>query len=218
MEYLKFYSQVGQDKYVYENFFKSKLKGVFLDIGAHNGIDKSNSYFFERHLGWSGLCVEPMPDVFDQLIKNRNCICENIAISDYCGKATFWKINGYAEMLSGLVENYDERHKSRIENELRIHGGDLVQSEVVILDINTLLKSNNLYEIDYCSIDVEGSEEKIMSAFNEKEFDIKVFTIENNYQSENFRKLMKYKGYKLFSKIDCDDVYIKKIKKWFFFF
>lgn len=217
MEDFKFYSQVGQDEFIFKKFFKKINDGVFLDIGAHNGINKSNSYFFERHIGWSGLCVEPIPDVFDKLKQNRKCLCANVAVSDYCGTSTFWKIEGYSEMLSGLEENYDERHKKRIEKELSIHGGNLVESTVEVLDINTLLKRHNLYKIDYCSIDVEGSEEKIMSVFNEKEIEIKVFTIENNYQSESLRKLMKSKGYKLHSKIEFDDVYVK-IKKGFFFF
>ena len=37
---MKFYSQFGQDKWLYENFFKNKKNGVFVEIGADDGIDK----------------------------------------------------------------------------------------------------------------------------------------------------------------------------------
>jgi FkbM family methyltransferase len=215
MENSKFYSQVGQDKYIYENFFKEKKNGVFLDIGAHDGINKSNTYFFEKHLGWKGLCVEPFLDIFDLLKKNRECKCANIAVSNYCGNSIFWQIEGYSEMLSGLAENYNDQHKKRIEKELSIHGGNLIEKKVEVMDINTLLRKYNLFEIDYCSIDVEGSEEKILSELDEKKFDIKVFTVENNYQSKELRKIMKNKGYKLHSQIDFDDVFVKP-NKWFF--
>jgi FkbM family methyltransferase len=216
MEQFQFYSQVGQDKYVYETFFKNKKDGFFLDIGAHDGLDKSNSFFFEKNLNWNGICIEPIPEVYSRLKANRNCICINAGLSDKIGKATFWKIEGYSEMLSGLEENYNEQHKQRIKKEIEEHGGILKEIQIDILDINTVLKNNNIDKVDYCTIDVEGSEQKILSVFNSKEFDITVFTIENNYQDRSLRTLMKNKGYKLHSKIDFDDVFVKR-KSWFFF-
>jgi FkbM family methyltransferase len=215
MEQFQFYSQVGQDKYIYETFFKEKKNGFFLDIGAHDGIDKSNSYFFEKNMDWMGICVEPIPEVFERLKMNRKCLCVNAGLSDKTGQATFWKIEGYSEMLSGLEENYNEQHKQRIRKELEQQGGKLEEIQVEITDINTLLKNNNVDLVDYCTIDVEGSEEKILSILNPKEFDIQVFTVENNYQDKSLRNLMKDKGYKLHSKIEFDDVFVKR-KKWFF--
>lgn len=73
---MKFYSQYKQDEYLYKKFFKKKRNGVFFDIGAHNGIKISNTYFFEKNLGWTGVCVEPRDSAFEELEKNRECICE----------------------------------------------------------------------------------------------------------------------------------------------
>jgi len=216
MEQFQFYSQVSQDKYIYQTFFKNKKNGFFLDIGAHDGIDKSNSFFFEKYMDWNGICVEPIPEVFERLRNNRNCICVNSGISDKNGVATFWKIEGYSEMLSGLEENYNEQHKQRIKKEITEHGGILNEIQIDILDINTLLRNNNIQHVDYCTIDVEGSEEKILSVLDSKEFDISVFTIENNYQAKSLRTLMKSKGYKLHSTIDFDDVFVKRKKWWKF--
>lgn len=55
---MKYKSQYSQDKFLNENFFKNKKNGVFIDIGAHDGITMSNSFFYEKQLGWDGLCVE----------------------------------------------------------------------------------------------------------------------------------------------------------------
>ena len=63
----KYFSWNSEDKYLNETFFKNKSDGVFIEIGAHNGIDGSNSYFFEKELGWKGICVEPIPEVFSLL-------------------------------------------------------------------------------------------------------------------------------------------------------
>lgn len=216
MESFEFYSQVGQDRYVFETFFRDKKNGVFLDIGAHDGIDKSNTYFFEKTLGWTGICVEPIPEVFERLKNNRKCICVNAGVSDKSGKATFWKIEGYSEMLSGLEENYNEQHKERIRREIDQHGGRLTEMEIEIKDINSLLEMHNIRQVDYCSIDVEGSEEKLLSVLDPERVDIQVFTVENNYRSESLRKLMRSKGYKLHSEIEFDDVYVKEVKTGFF--
>ena len=71
---MKFYSQYKQDEWLYNNHFKNKKNGTFLEIGADDGIDKSNTKFFED-LGWVGMCIEASPKRFKLLKNNRNCIC-----------------------------------------------------------------------------------------------------------------------------------------------
>ncbi len=55
---MKYYSQIEtrQDQWLIEEVFPGKTDGVFLDIGAGNGVDMSNTYALEQ-LGWSGICV-----------------------------------------------------------------------------------------------------------------------------------------------------------------
>jgi hypothetical protein len=65
---MKFYSQFNQDRYMFETFFKENKKGFFVDIGAHDGITGNNTKFFEE-IGWSGVCVEPLPFIFEKLKK-----------------------------------------------------------------------------------------------------------------------------------------------------
>jgi hypothetical protein len=36
-----------------------KRDGYFVDIGAANGIEGSNTYLLEKHFGWRGILVEP---------------------------------------------------------------------------------------------------------------------------------------------------------------
>ena len=69
---MNYYSQSQQDKIV-DILFSKKMNGFFVDIGAHNGVNFSNSLFFETYRDWKGVCIEPIPEVFEQLQKNRNC-------------------------------------------------------------------------------------------------------------------------------------------------
>lgn len=65
-----FYSQAGQDKEALRRF---GWNGFFVDIGAHDGIESSNTFELER-IGWKGICVEP-GEAFNKLSEARNCVC-----------------------------------------------------------------------------------------------------------------------------------------------
>lgn len=120
----QFYSQFKQDKFLHQKVFNGKREGVFVDIGAHDGVSFSNTYFFEKSLGWKGICVEPIPEVFERLKNNRTAICFQGCICDKYETASFLRVKGYAEMLSGILENYDPKHVERIHNEVSEKGGN----------------------------------------------------------------------------------------------
>jgi FkbM family methyltransferase len=114
---MKFHAQVGQDRYLLENFFRGKRNGVFLDVGAYDGEKFSNTLFFEESLGWKGLCVEPLPSAFQKLRARRSSICENVALSDFAGEAEFLDCDSGVDekMLSGLANRFDPRHVTRLQ-------------------------------------------------------------------------------------------------------
>ena len=45
--------------------------GYYVELGANNGISFSNSLYFERYKGWTGLLIEPAPEHFKELMLNR---------------------------------------------------------------------------------------------------------------------------------------------------
>ena len=212
-------SQFGQDKYMNEQFFKNKRNGVFVDIGAFDGIIGSNTSFFENELGWTGICIEPIPEIFEKLQKNRSCICIKGCIADSDGPGTFLQICGI-EVLSGLLAHYDPRHMARAERELRAHwrNGTLEKTqdkkiiEVDCYTLETILTTYNIYHIDYLSIDTEGNELSILKSIDFEKFDIDIIDVENNYKNPEFKKFLEGKGYKFVKKMGVDEIY-QKIKK-----
>lgn len=202
-------SQIGQDEFI-DNFFQKKEGLIFLDIGAHDGVSLSNTYFLEKNRNWSGICIEPQPSEFEKLKNNRNCVCLNVAISDYEGETNFTHIEGYANMLSGIDENYDERHRNRIQSEVEVYGGKINNIKVTVKKLQTILDEENLLDIDFCSIDTEGSEFKILKSIDFSRTNIKVFIIEKNYNDFSVRNFLESKGYDLYKTIEWDDVFVKK--------
>ncbi len=68
-----------------------------------------------------------------------------------------------------------------------------------------------------CSIDTEGGEMDIISTIDLTKYTIDVLSIENNYYKDDLKKFMKSIGYKLKTTIECDEIYVKRKKRWFFF-
>jgi FkbM family methyltransferase len=214
---MKYFSQYRQDRFLDLHIFRKKQGGFFIDIGAHDGISYSNSFFFEKNRNWNGICVEPNPTVFKDLLNNRTSICINACISrSHNQNLPFLKIDGYAEMLSGIKSNYNPEHFQRIKEEVHTKGGSIQEILVETKTLNSLLIENKIEKVDYCSIDVEGSETDVLYSVDLKEFDIEVFTVENNYNHSEVSKILEHVGYKKIKRLGCDEVYVKRRPRYFF--
>lgn len=198
------FSQHGQDRFIYERFFKNASNpGAFVDVGAYDGVTFSNTLLFER-IGWSGICIEALPSVFDKLKAARSSVCVLCAVADRSGTGTFLEVDmpsGFEKMYSGLKANFDRRHRKTIQQ----WGQNPKEIEVPIRTLAELLREYRIERVDYLSIDTEGSEWKILRGFNFRAFDVRVISVENNYQDHKIRKHMFDNGYRLahvFANID----------------
>jgi len=207
---MKFYGQYNQDKWLFENYFKNKKDGFFLEIGADDGIDKSNTKFYEE-LGWRGMCIEPSHKRFKLLEENRRCYCENYAVSDSVGEVEFLDISGWGKGLSGIVGKYDLRHKQRINQEVQ-HPQNRGNETIVVKTelLSNLLDKHGIIEIDFCTIDTEGGEFDIIKTIDFNKYNFKIILIENNYKETNIRDYLADRGYKLVTTLTIDDVFVKE--------
>ena len=205
------YSQSGQDAFVL-NYFKNKRDGVFIDIGANDGVSLSNTYYLEKELGWTGICFEPIPDIFAKLDEARTCtkIMAGVAEKESVEKFTF--VDGPSHMLSGMTKEYNESHKQRIQREIKTLGGEVKEVDVKCIVLNDVLEQHGFYDIDYLSLDTEGNEFKILKTIDFDKFNIKVMTIENNYNDPTQTAYVQSKGYYLMGRLEADEVFIKRKK------
>lgn len=197
---MNFYSQYRQDKFLYNNIFNKKRNGVFIDIGAHDGITFSNSYFFEKELNWKGICIEPIYEVFEELNKNRKCILENCAIYNVEGELDFVRIRGNGEMLSGF-------NREKIAKECCCDDTYEI-IKVPTFNLNTILKKYNIKYADLCSIDTEGTEVEVIKSIDFSNVYIDVFCIESNNRIDEI-DLVLNKYYKQIHNI-CGDVFYRR--------
>lgn len=215
--YADYHSQYGQDKFTNDHFFKNKKNGIFVDIGAHNGVTFSNSLYFENELGWTGICIEPMPKTFAELVQNRKSVCIQGCISDFNGNSKLFMVSSPfvgTEMLSGLLHKYDPRHKNRVLQEIKKYGGSYETLDVQCYLLNDLLEKYKIDHIDFLSIDTEGGEIDILKSIDFNKYKIDVITVEDNYNDPNFHSFLKEKGYKFIQRMGCDLIFVNQQTKY----
>lgn len=213
---MKYYSQIGQDKYYIENISNGKKNGVFLDVGANNGIFENNTATLEFFYGWSGVCIEANPFLIESLQKNRpSSKIINCAIWNESKEVEFEITNSNNSGIKGdLLSriNTIERNKNYFtdhfdQNRLIIN---IIAKTITEVAIENLTYP---YNIDYMSLDVEGAEIEALKSINFEKINIDFMTVEHGGRSgylEEIADFMSGKGYKK-HRINQWDVEFKKL-------
>ena len=185
-----FQSQIYQD--IFASFIVGdKYDKTFLEFGATDGLDISNSYTLESSFNWKGVLSEPSPQWHEALKKNR----KNSKIITKCiWKESGKKLDFFMSDFGSLstIKDFVENDKISIptNTEIRLKSGKTISVETISL--NDVIKEYfNSICPSYISIDTEGSEYEILKAFDLDNFRPKVFTIEHNH-TENETKIDEY--------------------------
>lgn len=205
-----YHSQDQQDELLDKLVFQGYKRGLFVEIGAWDGICFSNTFFFEKERKWKGINIEPLPDKYEQLVKNRpNAINLNVAVNDVEGETEFLAISGNTGMLSGIKANYDRRHLQRIEKETTELHTKATTIRVQTRRLDSIFRQHNIQRVHYLSIDAEGSEMNIIRSIDFDFTYIDVIGFENNYieTSKHILEFLETKGYKKLS-IQSYDIFM----------
>ena len=200
------YGAGGQDVYV-ADLLGRPTKGIFVDIGANDGVTINNTLFFEKELGWSGLAIEPMPDAYAKLKANRCCHTLNACIADREGTAEFLEISGRAQMLSGLIDKYDSQHLRRIDRTIKRLGGSSKTTAVECVRFSTAIARLNIDRIDFLSLDTEGGELDILRDIDFNTLPVRAISVENNYFTLTIRDYLAKFGFQHMGTIGIDEIY-----------
>jgi len=198
-------SQLRQDLFVLSHL-AFKKNGYFVEFGATNGVDLSNTYLMEKEFAWNGILAEPATCWHEELKKNRGCNIEtNCVWKDSESALTFNQVD---EAEFSTISNYSDTDQHK---EARTKGETYV---VKTISLNDLLKKYNApTHIDYLSIDTEGSEYEILSHFDFSKYTFEVITCEHNYtpMREKLYSLLTKQGYmRVFEDLSLfDDWYVK---------
>jgi len=208
--FLKYFKD-SHSQFYQDLFFSSELnffeKGFFVEVGACDGVELSNTLFFERTLKWRGIVVEPAKRWHPYLYKNRSASIETRALGPKTGNTLpFFEAEDPKLSTFACLKNED------FQAEFRVKGNEYLVETVTLDD---LLKAFNApHEIQYLSLDTEGSEFEILENFDFSSWKILSISCEHNFtpNRERIFGLLTSKGYeRKFPEFSaCDDWYFLK--------
>lgn len=160
---------------IYAGVFGYKTDGVFVEIGAYDGLTTSNTAFL-ADLGWTGLYAEPMPEMFEQCCINHRNQPKICVINCLVGDGS--KIQ--------IMHNHPQH----------LYTGSPVLAKafhaIVDRGILTSIRLDELLPLygikpnfDILSIDVEGMEMDVLSAFSSDVWMPKLIIIEAHEFSDD---------------------------------
>ena len=198
------FSQYGQPELIRKYLPKAASRWV-VDVGAHDGIDGSNSRGFILE-GWQALLIEPLPSVFEQLRENTapfdNVILEQCACAESEGEASFHiGLDGPDGQTSSLCE--DEVWKSN-------RSGHAISVQVRRLD--SLLKKHNCpADFALLLVDAEGMDFEVLRSLDFSRYRPAVICTEI-YQSNPVKDTSKAEflaanGYQLRARVGSDTIW-----------
>ncbi len=144
-----YYAQDQLDKWLVEHCVLPE-KGVIVDVGAGDGINMSNSKYFEDK-GWTAICIDADPRSAKALLKNRKHGYYGL-ISNKKGKQWFYMSENTPD-ISGII---------------RTDGNIDLMTQLVSETLESILVKKKIERIDILSIDTEGSE---IDAFESMDFE-----------------------------------------------
>ena len=182
------FSQISQDLFVLDTL-SYKKNGFFIEVGAGDGVNLSNTYLLERDYNWTGILIEPSRNFYNKCCVSRKSIVIN-------------------KLLLNVPQLTLKFYEKKVGEFSHSEGyGSILASEILLeYDVETI-KFENLFKtfsskpsIDFLSIDTEGSEPEILKSIDFLVHRPLVICIEHNFNKKNrifYKKFLKSKGYKL---------------------
>ena len=174
-------------------FGMTKKKDLFfVESGAYDGEEHSNTLALEKYGNWSGLLIEPNPHLYRSIVAlNRKCYAINAGLSTNNAVGFFPFV--LAGPLGGFNHTFSSKHRKRMDGEVRSvkpwmngkHGSGRV-IKVPTYPLETMLKAVGKTDlvVDFWTLDTEGSEPGILAAVDWSRVTVGLLVVEHNDDSE----------------------------------
>ena len=161
-------------------------EGIFIEVGANDGINQSNTKLLEDVYAWTGILVEPSDNLFSILCENRpNSKCFQ------CALGTFEENESY------IYGDFDGNLMSSVSGIRLNHKLDKI---TLVRSLQSILDETGISHINFFSLDTEGYELNILKGidFSKTTFDYLLIEIYRD-QYEEIISFLSAKGYELIS-------------------
>eukprot|EP01012_Entosiphon_sulcatum_P045221 TRINITY_DN6024_c0_g1_i1.p2 TRINITY_DN6024_c0_g1~~TRINITY_DN6024_c0_g1_i1.p2 ORF type:complete len:376 (+),score=68.84 TRINITY_DN6024_c0_g1_i1:25-1128(+) len=163
-----FSSQYAQDWFIVMNYFHHLPKGFYLDVGANQPRELSNTWFLDVCLGWDGICVEASPVLAADLRKKRSCTVVNHCVDSQRRTVA---LQAAGTEIGNVVPVEKKNAKAQV---------------IECTTFKDIIRDHNIKHIDFMSLDVENYEPNVLATFVEEDegLEIDLILIENEKTSK----------------------------------
>ncbi|MBC8309386.1 MAG: FkbM family methyltransferase [Planctomycetes bacterium] len=177
--------------------FLGENAGIFVEVGANDPFDLSQTWHLAR-IGWNGILIEPIPALCVELANKRP---ESTVIEVACGapdsqeEATFTiaKDSGKSTLSKEFLDK-----RSQVDEHITVK----------ICTLDSILEDQNVHQIDFVSIDVEGTQNDVLRGFSLLKWKPRLLLIEDHLLDLKTHKLISNQGYKLVKRTCFNNWYI----------
>lgn len=184
--------------------------GFFVELGANNGVDQSNTLYFERSKNWSGILIEPVPHNYlscRKMISPENSFFCN-ACTSFEYKDKFVEIIYSNLMSTALGVDSDiaqPMEHAKIGKQFLASTDENLIFGAVAAPLNTLLQRASAPKLmDLLSLDVEGEELEVLKGIDHSAYRFKYLCIESR-SAENLTSYLQKHDYSFVEKLSVHD-------------
>ena len=198
-----FSSGAGQDWWLWLNHARfMDHPGTFVDLATNDPIIRSNTWFLEQCLGWTGLCIEPVPTLHAKIRRERTCKLVPHCISKQENDVDFWVSEFATGGSSHIGPGAGEKGPGHTE-------------KIKCKTLSQVFKENKLKHVDFMSLDIEGHEYDALRTLDLFKYPVDVIIAESGRHLMNqmkkdsgLRKL--YRDYGMAFNLGKDSVFTRK--------
>lgn len=141
--------------------------GFFLEAGAYDGYLESNTYYLERFCGWTGVLVEPIPELYRIARKQRsrsrvvNCA---LVSPEQAGRPVRMRYAGTMSIAEGARGN-EPADNAYLDSAL-LFRHDGYEVRIPGRTLTEVLDESGAPEVDLLSLDLEGFEAQALAGLD----------------------------------------------------
>jgi FkbM family methyltransferase len=186
----------GREQELVRNFFAGVRSGFFVEVGANRPRDQSQTWHLEQ-LGWTGILIEPQPDLAGDLCRVRSAKVFAVACSSPENAGRRMQLH-----VAGPLSALD---RDRMAPGAQPEG--VVEVPVRTLD-DILLEAHAPVGFDFLSIDVEGHELEVLSGFDFALWRPRLVLLEDHVGNLSKHRFLRAAGYRLVRRFDNNGWYV----------
>lgn len=192
-------SQLGEDAMLLK-WFSTLCGGTYIELGALDGVQYSNSHLFHYTRQWKGVLIELMGHNYENLILNRKNELATIHAGVCSTPLTLHYYGGEPKgvnAVGGIYEFSTPEFRKDWWDDISLDDPKVNTIECDTMD-NLLKKNTNQTFFDFLSLDVEGAELSVLESIDFKRVGFGIIFAEQGYnhlKSLAMREFVENHGY-----------------------